>query len=171
MSRRRRLAIAEERGAMVAEVLVAVAVIGIGLVGLTVVLPVSASSVHEGGRLSTATFLAEQMIERARAMPWSADPAVDCLGVSTGDSAPSPSEATCHGTGTTRFPDEIGEVSGQVGYRRVVRVTECAGATACAGVTGAGMRRVSVSVTYTPLPGARASAARTIQLEWLASRR
>ena len=99
-------ALGEERGLTLAEILVALAVIGIGLVGLTAVLPVSASGVQEGAQHSTAPFLAEQMIERARAAAWSAEPPVDCLGVSIGDAAPRPAGATCHGAAASGFPDE-----------------------------------------------------------------
>jgi type II secretory pathway pseudopilin PulG len=153
------------------EIVVAVAVIAIGLVGVASVVPVSSSGVQEGGQLSTATFLAEQMIERARAAAWSAAPAIDCLGVSAGDAAPVPSGATCHGGVTTRFPDET-SVSGHPGFRRTVRVAACDAAPGCAGVVGEGLRRAVVTVRYTPLAtGGVAPAPRAIQLEWLASRR
>jgi len=168
-----RAAIGDERGLTLAEIVVAVAIVGVGLVGLAVVIPVSSYGVQEGGQLSTATFLGEQMIERARAAAWSADPALDCLGVSAGDAAPRPSEATCHGAGTTQFPDETRGVPGHAAYERVVRVTGCEVAPGCAGVTGAGLRRVTVTVRYTPLAagGGLAPSPRAVQLEWLASRK
>src|SRR2546427_12100514 len=72
-----------ERGLTLAEILVAIAIIGLGLIGLAVVIPVSSYGVQEGNQLSTATFLGEQMVERARAAAWTSTPAVDCLGVST----------------------------------------------------------------------------------------
>jgi hypothetical protein len=55
----------------------------------------------------------------------------------------------------------------------MVRVTGCQAAPGCAGVTGDGIRRVTVTVRYAPLtPGGGQSAdARTVQLEWLASRK
>jgi hypothetical protein len=53
--------------------------------------------------------------------------------------------------GVTLFPDENStQITGFPGYSRTVRVTSCA-VTACAGITDAGMRLVSVTVTYTPL--------------------
>lgn len=162
----------DERGLTLTEIVLAVAIIGIGLVGLAAVIPVSSYAMQEGGQLSTATFLAEQMIERARAAAWSADPPVDCLGLSAGD-APLPGAATCHGTGTTQFPEEMAGVSGHPGYRRMVRVTGCEVAPGCAGVIADGMRRVTVTVRYTPLtPGGGQSAdPRAVQLEWLVSRK
>jgi len=89
----------DERGLTLAEILVALLVIGVGLVGIAVVVPVSSYGVQEGNQLSTATFLAEQMIERTRSVAWTAVPAIDCLGLSAGDTAPT---ATCGGP--TAFP-------------------------------------------------------------------
>jgi hypothetical protein len=158
---------------MLVEIAIAVAVLAVGLVGVTVVVPVSSAGVNEGAQLSTATFLAEQMIERARAAAWHAEPPVDCLGVSTGDAPPLPAEATCHDGRTTRFPDETSGVAGHPGFRRTVRVAACDSMPGCAGVVGAGLRRVTVTVGYTPLATGSgvAPADRAIQLEWLAWRR
>jgi prepilin-type N-terminal cleavage/methylation domain-containing protein len=161
----------DERGVTLAEVLVALAVIGSALVGLAVVIPVSVHGVQAGQQLSTAAFLAEQTIERARAAVWSENPAIDCLGVSTGDRAPVPNGATCHGTISTQFPDETSGIDGQPGYRRRVRIHSCA-SSLCAGLTTAAMRRVEVIVAYTPLTSAGVSATPTaVQLEWLVTRR
>lgn len=151
--------LANERGLTLAEILVAVAVIGLGLVGLAVVIPVSTYGVQEGNQLTTATFLAEQMVERARAAAWTSSPARDCLGVSTGNAAPLPTGGvTCNGVTTTQFPDETSSagVSGYSLYTRTVRVQDC-GAIACAGVLDGGMRLVTVSVTYMPLTAAQHS--------------
>jgi len=165
-----------ERGLTLAEILVAVAIIGLGLVGLAVVIPVSTYGVQEGNQLSTATFLAEQMIERGRAASWTTTPAVDCLGVSTGNAAPVPTGATCSGATTTQFPDEttagVG-VSGYPRYTRTVRVSLCNAAALCAGVNNAGLRRVGVTVTYTPLTasGGQSPTPKTVYLEWLVSQK
>jgi prepilin-type N-terminal cleavage/methylation domain-containing protein len=168
---RGRAALGDERGLTLAEIILALAVIGIGLVGLTQILPVSASSIQEGAQRSTATFLAEQMIERARAAVWSAAPPVDCLGVSSGDAAPRPAEAACHGATASQFPDETQGVAGHPGFARMVRIEACEAPPGCAGVTGAGLRRVTVTVQYAPLAGPGAAPApRTVRLEWLASR-
>jgi prepilin-type N-terminal cleavage/methylation domain-containing protein len=159
-----------ERGVTLAEVLVALAVIGSALVGLAVVIPVSAHGVREGQQRSAAAFLAEQMIERARAAVWSANPATDCLGISTGDRAPVPTGATCHGATVTQFPDETG-IDGQPAYHRRVRVSSCA-SIPCAGLTSDTLRRVEVTVAYTPLTSAGVSPTpTTVRLEWLVSQR
>ena len=180
--------ILNERGLTLAEILVAVAIIGLGLVGLAVVIPVSSYGLQEGNQLSTATFLAEQMIERARSAQWTQNPAVDCLGIGTA-AAPVPTEivdstntvvsATCNGVTTTQFPDETTSgvgVSGYSQFTRTVRVTGCA-TLSCAGVTGTNtahmLRRVGVTVTYTPLTaaGGQAPAPKTVYLEWLVSQK
>jgi prepilin-type N-terminal cleavage/methylation domain-containing protein len=167
----RRAALRGERGVTLAEVLVALAVIGTALVGLAVVIPVAAHGVQEGQQRSAATFLAEQAIERARAAAWSENPAVDCLGVSVGDSAPVPTSATCHGATATQFPDETSGIGGMPAYRRRVRVNAC-DAQPCVGLTTDRMRRVEVMVAYTPLTSAGVSpTSTTVRLEWLVSRR
>jgi prepilin-type N-terminal cleavage/methylation domain-containing protein len=162
----------DERGLTLPEVLVALAIIGIGLVGVAAVIPVSTAAINTGDQLSTATFLAEQMIERARSAAWTADPPVDCLGVSDGDAAPRPAKATCEDAGATRFPDERGGVAGHPGYQRVVRVAACE-ASACGGLVGDGIRLVTVTVSFRPTTGAGgpATTPRSITLEWLAARR
>ena len=166
-----------ERGLTLAEILVAVGVIGLGLVGLAVVIPVSSYGVQEGNQISTATFLAEQMVERARAATWTSSPAVDCLGVSNGNAPPEPNGATCVGApnpAATQFPDEntvgVG-VSGYPQYRRTVRVASCAGG--CAGVSNAALRLVTVTVRYTPLTaaGGQSPTPKTVTLEWLVSQK
>ena len=160
-----------ERGLTLVEVLLAVAIIGVALVGLAIVIPVSIYGVQEGSQLSTATFLAEQAIEQARAATWTAAPAIDCLGISSGDAAPVPTSATCRGAGTTSFPDEA-SVPGYPQFRRAVRVTGCT-TTPCAGVTTAGMRVVDVTVSYTPLTGGGGVSAgpKTARLAWLVSQK
>jgi len=160
-----------ESGLTLAEILVALAVTGVALAGLAVAVPVSSYAVQDGHQLSTATFLAEQTIERARAAAWTDSPAVDCLGVSTGDAAPIPTGATCQGAASTRFPDETGGISGYPRYRRSVRVTSCA-PTPCAGATTIGLRRVAVTVAYTPPTSAGVSPRpTTVRLEWLVAQK
>ena len=161
----------DQGGLTLVEILLAVAIVGVALAGLGVVVPVATYGVHAGNQLSTATFLAEQMIERTRAAVWTASPPVDCLGTSSGDVAPVPTGATCHDAVGTRFPDEAG-VSGHPQYRRTVRVTSCA-TIPCAGVATEGMRLVEVSVAYAPFtgPGGGSAGSRTVQLAWLVTRK
>jgi Tfp pilus assembly protein PilV len=170
MTYRRLSRLSDERGLTLAEIIVALGVLGLGLVGLAVVIPVSSYGVQEGNQLSTAAFLAEQMIERTRAIAWTATPAADCLGVSAGDTAPVPTGATCGGATTTQFADEA-SVNGYPAYRRVVRVASC-DVTACAGVTSATLRRVSVTVTYRGLSAAgQAASDKAVAIEWLVAQK
>ncbi len=160
-----------ERGLTLVEVLLAVAVIGVAVAGVGVVVPISSYSVQDGNQLSAATFLAEQMLERARAATWALEPPVDCLGASVGDTAPVPTGATCRGVATTQFPDETVGVSSAPQYRRAVRISRCE-TGACAGVNATGLRLVEVTVDYTPLStGSVAGGVRTVQLAWLASQK
>ena len=186
-----RTMLGNERGLTLAEILVAVAIIGLGLVGLAVVIPVSSYGVQEGNQLSTATFLAEQMIERARAAAWTYDPTtpVDCLGISAANAAPVPTSvvdtsvnppvgtvaATCNGAAATQFADEA-NVTGYTQYSRQVRVTDCFTAS-CAGVAAGTvpsrmMRRVGVTVTYRPISASGGSpTTKTVYLEWLVTQK
>jgi prepilin-type N-terminal cleavage/methylation domain-containing protein len=166
-----RRVITDERGLTLVEILIALVVIGLGLVGLAVVVPVSSYGMQEGNQLSTATFLAEQRLERARAADWTVTPPADCLGVSVGDTAPVPTGATCGGATTTLFPDEP-VVGGYPGYGRVVRIRSCAVVACAGGVTHAGMRLVNVIVTYRGLTAAGQSTAnKTVTLEWLVAQK
>lgn len=155
----------DERGFSLVEILVAVGIIAIGLVGLAGVVSVSSYGLQEGNQLSTATFLAEQRLEEVRNAPWAASPANDCLGVSSSDAAPTstacsrsaPTSCTT-GTACTTYPDE-GAVPGFTGYSRTVRVTDCSAGSGCMGVVHAGMRLVTVAASYHPLSGAGGTAA------------
>jgi prepilin-type N-terminal cleavage/methylation domain-containing protein len=156
-------------GLTLVEILIALAVIGVVLAAVSIVVPLSTYGVEEGRQLSTAIFLAEQMIERARGAAWTEG--VDCLGVSVGDVAPIPSSATCHGLTSTQFPDEMAGIEGSPRYRRSVRVASCA-TTACAGTTTTGLRLVIVSVAYVPLTGTGVSSRpNTVRLEWLVAQK
>jgi prepilin-type N-terminal cleavage/methylation domain-containing protein len=164
-----------DRGLTLAEILVALVIIGIGLVGLMSVVPVATYGVQEGNQLSTATFLAEQGLEWMRNADWTAAPANDCLGV--GPSGP-PISNQCNrqvsscstGVQCTTFPDEP-SVAGYQGYSRTYRVIDC-GATACGGVVDSNLRLAIVSVSYRPLTGAGvAQRLKTVRLSLLIAKR
>ena len=170
-----------ERGFSLVEILVAAALIAIGFVALLRVVPLAAGGLQQGNQQSTATHLAQQRLEQARAAVWTAVPlpGTDCLGVSAGNAAPVPSGgAACTtaisetynaGTNVT-FPDET-SVTGFPGYSRTTRITDCA-AVGCSGVFNAALRFLTVTVTYegSGSPGAT-SRTRTVRLEWLVAQR
>jgi Tfp pilus assembly protein PilV len=161
----------DEGGLTLVEVVLATGILAVGLAGLMVVIPVGTHGVHAGHQTSTATFLAEQMVERARAASWTTDPEVDCLGLSAADTPPVPTGATCRGETATRFPDEDRGVDEYPGFRRSVRITSCA-TTPCVNASVTGMRLVQVTVTYTPLTTMGvATSPRAVSLTWLASQK
>jgi prepilin-type N-terminal cleavage/methylation domain-containing protein len=165
------------------EVLLTLAVIGVGLAAVMAAIPFGAFGVQEGRQLSTATFLADQKLEQVRNVPWSGSPANDCLGVSASSTvAPTvPAAATCtHGTTTVGgggalpwFVDEgSAAIPGFPGYTRQVRITDC-GVGGCGGVTDAALRLATVTVTYTPLAvsSGAAPAPKTVTVAMLVSQR
>jgi prepilin-type N-terminal cleavage/methylation domain-containing protein len=172
-----------ERGLTLAEILVAVAIVGIGLVGLMSVVPIATYGVQEGNQLSTATFLAEQGLEQVRNAVWTkvSPPAplgdeFDCLGKG---SAAAPSSTKCNrsaptsclfGSSCLTFPDEP-SIPGFPGYSRTYRVIDC-GTTACGGVVDSNLRLAIVSVSYRPLTGSGVSQTqKTVRLSLLIARR
>jgi prepilin-type N-terminal cleavage/methylation domain-containing protein len=166
-----RLRLGNQRGMTVAEILVALVILSIGLVGLASVLPISSYGIQEGNQLSTAAFLAEQRLEQIKAVAWSSSPSVDCLGVSSNASfsgayPPTTYSGTCYpapgGSPTTSFPDESPSGSPSASpptqlanpysnYTRQVRVQACT--VALCGVADTALRLVTVQVTFTPLQG------------------
>jgi prepilin-type N-terminal cleavage/methylation domain-containing protein len=143
-----------ERGLTLIEVLVALAILGLGLLGMLAVVPVSTYPLQEGRQRSTATFLAEQTLDYVRSAPWTFTPDNDCLGVSAPPIAPPtvPAGKNCRNgrtvlaAGAVTFADE----PEGAGYRRQVRITECR-TTPCGGITHADLRHVEVTVSYRPL--------------------
>ena len=155
-----RRAISSERGMTLAEVLVALPIITIGLLALLSTIPLSTYAIQDGSQTSTATFLANQRLEQVRNAQWMATcPAtVDSIGVSASSTA-----APASG-GVTTFADENPIAAPYTGYTRRVRITDSvASSTVCNVATGAitgtyGIRTVTVTVTYQPLSATGANA-------------
>src|SRR5712692_1169502 len=144
-----------QHGMTLAEILVALAIIGIGLVALAAAIPLAGYGIQEGSQLSTATFLANQRLEQVRNATWSATPAVDILGVSASTTVPPQTGATI------TFPDESPLAAPYAGYNRTVRVLDCSVGAGCSGIVNATMRQVTVTVTYTPITGVGQAASGT----------
>jgi len=158
-----------DRGITLAEVLIAAAILSIGLAALMAVVPVASFAVQDGNQTSAATFLAQQRLEQVRNAAWTA--LIDCIGLSpNATSPPAPSPAgTCGATAVT-YPDEA-TVSGFAQYARTVRIRDC-NVTPCEAVTSAAMRLVTVTVTYRPMSAAGGSNSNTsVTLEWLVAQR
>ena len=152
----------DQRGFTLPEVLLTMAIIGIGLAAVLATIPYGAFAVQDGRQLSTATFLADQRLEQARYVPWRGTPANDCLGISAAaTAAPSvPAGATCvygavavgAGGALPWFADEgATAIAGFPGSSRQVRITDCGAGLGCTGVVDSALRLVAVTVTYTPL--------------------
>ena len=153
--------ISNQRGMTLAEVLVALPIITIGLLALLSVIPLSTYAIQDGSQTSTATFLANQRLDQVRNAQWLATcPAtVDTLGVSASSAA-----APADGAAVTTFADENSIAAPYAAYTRQVRITESVASTTVCGPTGAitgtyGLRTVTVTVTYRPLSATGTSAA------------
>jgi type II secretory pathway pseudopilin PulG len=158
-----------EHGLTLAEILIATAVLALGLAALMTVVPVASFGVQDGNQTSTATFLAQQRLEQVRNGTW--DAATDCVGLSpNATSAPAPSPAGTCGALAVTYPDEAA-VPGFTQYARTVRISDC-GVSPCGGTTSPAMRLVTVTVTYRPTSATGGSASNTtVTLEWLVAQR
>ena len=150
-----------------AEVLVALPIITIGLLALLAAIPLSTFATQEGRLTSTATFLANQRLEQVRNAPWSAVPAADQLGVSASPTAPP------QAGGSTTFADESPVAAPYTAYQRQVRIMDCGVGAGCGGVINSGMRLVTVTVTYAPVSatGKDASTPRSVMVTMLVAQR
>jgi prepilin-type N-terminal cleavage/methylation domain-containing protein len=168
--------IGNERGVSLAEILIATAIIGIGLAGLMAVVPISISGTQEGNQLTTATFLAQQRLEQVRRVAWTATPALDCVGISASPSVPpTPSGATCNGSTAVTFADEAqnaNPIAGFSQYARTTRIIDCGVGAGCGGVVNGALRLVTATVSYRPMTGmGSAPTDKTVRVEWLLAQR
>jgi prepilin-type N-terminal cleavage/methylation domain-containing protein len=121
--------LAGEQGLTLAEVLVALTVLSVGLVAMISLLPLAGFGVHEGEYRSGAAFLAWQRLEQIRHAAGTAEPSNDPL-----------AEAT------VSFPDEPAVAPPHGAFSRSVRVRDCG--LGCSGAQTPGVRQVTVTVTY-----------------------
>jgi type II secretory pathway pseudopilin PulG len=170
------LAMTDTVGMTVVEVVIALAVLSVGLVALVGALPLGTSVVGGAHLRTTATFLAQQRLEQARSVQWTAAPAVDDLGGAASNGA----------AAVALWPDEdydtivIATSAGRASYprfRRQMRITDCSVAS-CGGIpTGTAsintLRQVTVTVFFRPLSGVgtASSSEETVQLVTLIARR
>ena len=151
-----RSALLDTAGLTVVEVIVAVGILTIGLVPLVAAMPLGTGVIGESSLKTTATFLAQQRLEQARSVRWTAAPPADDLGGAGSDG----------GHALTRWPDEaygtlvISTGAGQASYprfRRQVRISDCAivpcGGLSPATASIASLRRVEVTVSFRPPSG------------------
>ena len=162
MKKHARKPVTNQRGMTVVELMVAIAIIGVGLAALSSAIPIAAYGIQEGNQLSTATFLANQRIEQVRNAAWSASvpspppplpaqpavQAVDKLGISASSTA-----APVDDGGATTFADETPMAAPYASYTRTVRITNCGVGAGCSGIVNAGFRQVTVTTSYRPMTG------------------
>ena len=133
------------------EVLLATAIIGIGLTALAAAIPMAAYGIHEGNYLSTATFLANQRLEHVRNAVWEQGaPCADKVGISA--SATVAPTSTCPGAAVT-FADETPLAAPYATFSRTTRITSCGVGAGCNGIVHGDLRQVTVTVTYRPMTG------------------
>jgi hypothetical protein len=147
------------RGITVAEVIVALSIVAVGLLGLMAAMPLSLSHIAEANRKTTAAFLGQQRLEQVKNARWTAVPAVDNLGGggSNGEAA------------VGQWPDEA-TVAGYPAYQRQVRVRDCSVAPGCGiavHATLGTLRQVTVTVSFARMTGIgtlNTAALETVQL-------
>lgn len=139
------------RGFTLAEVLVAITIVTVGLGGITAMLQLAAASRGEGSHRTVAIFLADERAEHLRGVIWNA--ADDCLGVSPSVALP-PVTSTCPEAGVDHvsFPDEdAGALRAPFEtFTRIVRVQACASLATCP-VVSPDLRLVSIAIGRGPL--------------------
>jgi len=146
-------AFGDDSGMTVAEVIVALAIIAVGLVALISAMPRSTSLIGESNLKTTGTFLAQQRLEQLKNAAWTAStpcpgataPACDALGGagSAGDAA------------VGAWPDET-PVASYPRFQRQVRICDCSVAACnvpCGIVATNQVRRVVVAVSFSRMTG------------------
>jgi prepilin-type N-terminal cleavage/methylation domain-containing protein len=155
LARLRRL-LSDRRGVTIIEIMIAIAIMSVGLAALSSAIPIAAYGIQEGSQLSTATFLANQRLEQVRNATWSTESVVDKLGISAASTA-----APVGDGGATTFPDESPMAAPYASYTRTVRITDCSVAPGCSAIVDASLRQVTVTVSYRPMTGVGVATAAT----------
>jgi prepilin-type N-terminal cleavage/methylation domain-containing protein len=122
-----------EAGFTLAEILVACAIISVGLVAVATGFGIGVDGVEAGRQQSTAVFLAEQRIEQVKEMAIK--------------------QANLGAVNHTNLPatEAYASISGAPRYRRDTRI--CPGDAGCPGLGGAPGVLVTVNVLYRPVTG------------------
>ena len=144
----------DQAGITLAEVIVTLGVITIGLLALISAMPRSTSAIGESNRKTTATFLAQQRLEQIKNAQWTA--VTPCPGVASPAGCDGVGGAGSDGTASVAaWPDET-PIASYTGFQRQVRVCDCA-AGACNGPCGIvatdQVRRIAVTVTLSGIAG------------------
>jgi len=168
-------------GMTVAEVIIALGVITVGLLALLATMPLSTSGVAEANLKTSATFLAQQRLEQIKNAQWTTLPATDQLGGGGSDGTAAVAQWPDENYGTIPFQGApncaANDRSGGCRFRRQVRIMDCSVAS-CSGVaigtTSADtLRQVTVTVFFFGLTGAGTASAseENVQVVTLIARR
>lgn len=147
----------DQRGMTLLEVLVAIGVIMVGLIGLVAVAPLATGAVGEASLKTTATFLAQQRLEAMKNRQWrecNGEPVACTTDLLKG--AGSDGTAAVAPWGDEAYNSIVVGTSNYPRFRRVTRITDCS-AAACGALAPAPslatLRRVSVTVFFVPITG------------------
>lgn len=149
----------DSSGMTLAEILVAVGIVFTGLIALAAVAPLATSQVADSQLQTTATFLAQQRMERIKNSTWTTTSDLVCGG-----------NAACNdgaGQVSPQWPDEAYATIAVNGanysrFRRTVRISTCS-VVACGGMATdpalSTLRQVTVTVFFFPMTGTGQSSA------------
>jgi len=168
-------------GMTVAEVIVALGIITFGLLGLIAAMPLSTSMIGQSNLRTTATFLAQQHVERIKNTTWTALPATDTLGGAGSNGTAAVAQWPDENYGAITFPGAgncaANDQSGSCRFRRQVRIIDCS-VVSCSGIpvgtaNANTLRQVTVTVFFRPISGAGQSQndEESVQLGTLMARR
>jgi hypothetical protein len=134
----------DARGMTVAEVIIALFVITVGLLGLMTAMPLSISQIGEANLKTTAVFLAQQRLEQIKNARWTTTPAADTLGGAGSDGS----------AAVGAWQDEV-TVPSYPQFQRQVRIRDCSVAACGIAVDPslATLRQVTVTVSFARMTG------------------
>ena len=162
----------------VAEVIIALSIITVGLLGLMAAMPLSTAQITESSLKTTAAFLAQQRLEQVKNAQWTAT--TPCPGTTTPPGCDKLGGGGSNGGGavTPQWPDEdydtipfpgapncgANDRSGGCRFRRQVRIRDCSIAQAGPGSppinppsancpASATIRQVTTTVFFRPMTG------------------
>jgi Tfp pilus assembly protein PilE len=151
----------DDTGMTVAEVIIALGIITVGLLALIAAMPISTSQIGEANLKTTATFLVQQRLEQLKNAKWTTAPASDTLGGAGSNGTAAVAEWPDEDYHTIAFPGAANcgatDRSGGCRFRRQVRITDCS-VVSCSGIATATtsvntVRQVTVTVFFFPLAG------------------
>lgn len=130
----------------VAEVIIALFVVSVGLLGLMAAMPMSTAQIGEANLKTIATFLAQQRMEQLKNARWSQTPAPPVDNLGGGGS---------NGGAVIGFWADEAAVASYPQFQRQVRIRDCSVATCGIAVHASlsTLRQVTVTVSFARMTG------------------